>query len=125
MGVTVHHDIDRTARSLSQIPGHDLRRPAQEGERRGGHAGDPQRDEVFLPAGMRPFDERDRVGSIRVGAQDGMIGVGKVASQRLARGSTLVPRLDSGAQVDVREVGQRLQNDLFSSLDDRGLLARS
>jgi hypothetical protein len=58
---------------------------------------------VFLPAGMRPFDERDRVGSIRVGGQDGMIDMGKVAPKRLARGSALVPRLDTGAQVDVLE----------------------
>jgi hypothetical protein len=125
VGVTVHDNIDRTARSPRQIPGHDLRRSAQEGERRGSHAGDPQRDEVFLPAGMRPFDERDRVGSIRVGGQDGMIDMGKVAPKRLARGSALVPRLDTGAQVDVRKVGQRLQHDLFGSLDDRGLLVRS
>lgn len=54
-----------------------------------------------------------------------MIDVGKVAPKRLARGSALIPRLDSGAEVDVREVGQRLQYDLFSSLNERGLLVRA
>ncbi|MGH1590208.1 hypothetical protein ACRBEV_20080 [Methylobacterium phyllosphaerae] len=71
---------------------------------------------------MRRFDEGHRVGTIAGDIEVGMGSVGQFQAQDFAGGTTLLPRLYTRAQVDMREVCEGIEDYLLGSLDDRIVL---
>ncbi len=63
--VTAQLHGDAGVRRGGEVGGHQQSRPPVERERRGRHPLVPQRNDVEIPRGGLPLEQRDRVGAVR------------------------------------------------------------
>jgi hypothetical protein len=89
VGVAAELSDEAGARRQREVGGHDLRRAAVEGERRGEHPAEADRDELLHARRVLALEELDRVGALRRRVEGGVALARDVEAGGLAAGGAL------------------------------------